>query len=509
MELEVEKAHNWTDFDKLTTVPYNKNRKFVCIEYPGVVKNVEKAIGTLGGIRNIEKVYANVNQRVDLHFQPTNMFCKPAFAERTSTSSLLMKVKRRRRKGENWENCQFQVEVLGRIEIIYKFNSMADFQYLPVVKGSDGKQEQIHDKIVLTGFQDRNEFLDRDVPIFLPPVIFSRFDCPDKDYLYRDGVIHKPGYVDPDKDRPANLIGTVRERRKVFTVFLNFNDEVPDKPQEEVLVNLRFKYNEPERETEMMKLFEQRPIWSRMALNHFYTGRRDKVKYLLPMFACYYLNGPWRCLWVRFGYNPHKHPEAKMYQTVDYRIRQTSPGDTVGVALKRSPNVIAFPAMKRKNINVAKINLTKAQLPRTNDPKEDSKMKEPLHVYIPERLPPCRQMFYQMCDIHMQDIQSIINSTTASVCTEKDGWCRKGTIEKCRDIMSKRAQGIMDKKGVSLAHHIIGSREKHKPPKTDEDDDIKMEDLGDEDYDDIEDLNDDQLEEDDVNEMETEMLDCV
>lgn len=51
---------------------------------------------------------------------------------------------------------------------------MADFQYLPVVKGSDGKQEQIHDKIVLTGFQDRNEFLDRDVPIFLPPVIFSR-----------------------------------------------------------------------------------------------------------------------------------------------------------------------------------------------------------------------------------------------------------------------------------------------------------------------------------------------
>lgn len=47
---------------------------------------------------------------------------------------------------------------------------------------------------------------------------------------------------------------TVRERRKVFTVFLNFNDEVPDKPQEEVLVNLRFKYNEPERETEMMKV---------------------------------------------------------------------------------------------------------------------------------------------------------------------------------------------------------------------------------------------------------------
>ena len=35
-----------------------------------------------------------------------------------------------------------------------------------------------------------------------------RFDYPDKAYLYRDGVNHKPGYVNPDKDRPANLIGT-------------------------------------------------------------------------------------------------------------------------------------------------------------------------------------------------------------------------------------------------------------------------------------------------------------
>ena len=51
---------------------------------------------------------------------------------------------------------------------------MADFQYLPIVKGNDGNMEQIHDKIVFNTFMDRNEFLDRDVPVFLPPVIFSR-----------------------------------------------------------------------------------------------------------------------------------------------------------------------------------------------------------------------------------------------------------------------------------------------------------------------------------------------
>lgn len=54
--MEMEKAHNWTDFDKLTTVPYNKHKKFVGVEYPGIIKNPERALKTLGGIDNLEKV---------------------------------------------------------------------------------------------------------------------------------------------------------------------------------------------------------------------------------------------------------------------------------------------------------------------------------------------------------------------------------------------------------------------------------------------------------------------
>lgn len=513
--MEMEKAHNWTDFDKLTTVPYNKHRKFVGVEYPGIIKNPEKALKTLGGIDNLEKVYSTTNKRADLHFQPGNIFCKPAFAERAAATCLLLKVKRRRSKGEkSWESCQYQVEVLGSLETMYTFNSMADFQYLPVVKSKNGKLEQIHDRIVLSDFVDRNEFIDREVPVFLPPVIFSRFDYPDKDYLYRDAVVHKPGYVNPDKDRPANLIGTVREKRKVYTVFLNYNDEVPEKPQEEAVLNLRLKYNEPQGEEELAKLFQQRPVWSRTALNSFYTGKLDKLKYLLPLVSFYYLNGPWRCQWVRFGYDPRKHPEAKMYQIVDYRARQNSPADIVGVTLKRSPNVIAFPAMKRKNANAAKINLTAARTQKTTTPEENEESKIPLHVYVPERLPPCRQMFYQMCDIQMEEIQSIIDTSTVAICTEKDGWCQKGTVEKIRDIMTKRALEVLDSQGISVSH-ILRSKAKHRPKKLAEDND--MEDLAEEeeaDFDDMEDLNmydlmDDQQAEDDVSEMETEMLDCV
>lgn len=203
-----------------------------------------------------------------------------------------------------------------------------------------------------------------------------------------------------------------------------------------------------------------------------------------------------------------------MYQIVDYRARQNSPADIVGVTLKRSPNVIAFPAMKRKNANAAKINLTAARTQKTTTPEENEESKIPLHVYVPERLPPCRQMFYQMCDIQMEEIQSIIDTSTVAICTEKDGWCQKGTVEKIRDIMTKRALEVLDSQGISVSH-ILRSKAKHRPKKLAEDND--MEDLAEEeeaDFDDMEDLNmydlmDDQQAEDDVSEMETEMLDCV
>ena len=85
----------------------------------------------------------------------------------------------------------------------------------------------------------------------------------------------------------------------------------------------RFEYFWPVPQCFIWQLFEERPVWSRLALNHNYTGKLDKLKYLLPMFAFYYLNGPWRCMWVKFGYDPRSHPEAKAYQVVDYRARQS------------------------------------------------------------------------------------------------------------------------------------------------------------------------------------------
>lgn len=57
---------------------------------------------------------------------------------------------------------------------------MCDFQYLPFQRKENGSYESILDKLVVKPFMARSEFLARDTPLFLPPVLFSRLDMPQK-----------------------------------------------------------------------------------------------------------------------------------------------------------------------------------------------------------------------------------------------------------------------------------------------------------------------------------------
>ena len=87
------------------------------------------------------------------------------------------------------------------------FSAMADFQYLPMQKKDDGQYESFYDKIVLNKLTSYNEYFNRDVPLFMPPLLFSRVDTP-CDFLYKPDIEHRDGYKNPDDRRAPNLIGT-------------------------------------------------------------------------------------------------------------------------------------------------------------------------------------------------------------------------------------------------------------------------------------------------------------
>jgi general transcription factor 3C polypeptide 5 (transcription factor C subunit 1) len=47
----------------------------------------------------------------------------------------------------------------------------------------------------------------------------------------------------------------------------------------------------------------------------------DRLKFIIPAVAYYFTTGPWRNLWIRFGYDPRKDRSSAKYQSLDYRVR--------------------------------------------------------------------------------------------------------------------------------------------------------------------------------------------
>ncbi|KAK3088746.1 hypothetical protein FSP39_023218 [Pinctada imbricata] len=456
---EQDSEERMTDSDRRMKVSFNKHRKFICVEYPGIVENTEMAIKSLGGVENLSEIYSDETKRLPLQWRPDDIFSKPAYGERNLTTNLLLKVKVRRRKSTK-EICQCSTEVLGTVGITYKFKGLADFQYLPVEE-KKGKQVQFLDKLVVERMEDRKEFLNRDVPLYLPPISFCRTDAPDKDYQFRPEIIHRPGFADPASDRPSHLIGPSREVRSNYTVFINYGDKIPQGNSEIGLKKLRLRLKSCEsKEEEIDRLFQIRPIWSRFAISNYYSSSKASLKYLLPMKAYYCLTGPWRCMWIKFGFDPTKDPETKKYQIIDFRMRQSMPTGNFGIERKRGFNFQMFTAKNRKSLNSTLINPATIAVTLGRSQKEEeseeggSKVEKETeeqvgkHIFLPDRLPYCRQIFYQIMDIREPEIQKILNSFTSKVCSAKSGWFSMHQIVKVRDIMTNHIRKLLIDKGM-------------------------------------------------------------
>ncbi|GAA6099507.1 general transcription factor 3C polypeptide 5 isoform X1 [Tachysurus ichikawai] len=491
------------------TLPLSETR-LVCIEYPALVNNVDKMLETVGGEQGLSKTYGDSSKRLELRYRPKDLYCHPVCGNRYSSTNLLIRVRRRTNKHSG--DSHIIMEILGLIDTTYKFQGMADFQYLAMHREADGSQISLYDKILLRK-PEKKEFFDQALPLFIPPPIFSRLDNP-IDYYYRPDVAHKEGTAS-HLIAKENLIGPNRARRAHNAIFVSFEDlTVPTEPLEAAKTNWQknaMHHSDLKAEEEMRKLFETRPIWSRNAIKANINIHPEKLKLLLPFLAYYMLTGPWRSLWVRFGYNPRQNAEAKIYQVLDFRIR-------CGVRHGHSFNEIPVKAKRSAYQYTLPTSVNKAapQAASLKDINQDSSssmlsstskyiLKDSVYIYREGMLPPYRQMFYQLCDLDVEKIKSIIhkNDGIEEVCDERDGWCLPRTADELRNIISSMITQVARAKRPSL------SSPKLRPVRAGR----KIEESG-EDEDDNDDHDDDDDDEDykpegSENEMETEMLDYM
>ncbi|XP_056157759.1 general transcription factor 3C polypeptide 5 [Lampris incognitus] len=494
------------------------DNKLVCVEYPAVVADVDKMLDTVGGEEGVSKTYGDPNRRLELRFRSQDPFCHSLCGNRFPSSNLLLKIRRRVRRKDP-EDAQIRIEILGVIGTTYKFQGMADFQYL-AVHSEGGAQMSLYDKIILHKAENQ-QYFEQPLPIFLPPPIFSRLDSP-VDYFYRPDIHHNVVPITKE-----NFISLNRARRPHNAVFVNFTDpSVPSECLEAARTNWqRVCIKEWDRyaEEEMKKMFESRPIWSRNAVKANLDIHPEKLKLLLPLCAYYMVTGPWRSLWVRFGYDPRKNPDSKKYQTLDFRIRCSAKHgyslSDMPVKAKRSSLDYTLPNTFNKTVPqpASVVELQAQDGPSTSQQPSQFgfQLKESSYIFREGMLPPHRQMFYQLCDLHVDRIRQVIHRNDGEEvdCDEKDGWCLPHTTDVLRDIISALIKKIIRaQRPKRQLYHVQRRRAGLSVRQTKVQQPVEEED--DEDYNNGEDVEEDvedefQLSEGSENEMESEMLDYM
>eukprot|EP00794_Sanderia_malayensis_P015747 gene15747-17336_t len=439
--------------------------RLLCIEYPGYVRNVDKMLQTLGGLDKISDTYFNTKRRIELHFRPEDPYCHSVCGDLHSARGVLLKVKRRRRKTniatsstsavqdqqqQETQEWNYEQEVVGIVHSTYKFTSLVDYQYL-TPKEMQNAFSQV----------STSQLMDEKQPLHMVPAIFSRIDMQGS-YNYQPEISKRPGTksnplhsqnLPDEEDWKRESDSRIRKKRPSEALAAIFNSEdVPKEPGaqcKEVFeaMHKRFTWVDDEI-VKLNKLFEERPLWSRTAL-YCHLGSKftkERMKQLLSYVAFYWLNGPWRALWNRFGYDPRKHPDSKIYQICDFRVRDRSSKRDNPVLPLRSSKLCSLPVQLHRYKKTA-VSVDQEDGGEAKDNEKFIPPEDLPYTFHANKLPRARQIMYQLCDIYDDDVKQIIalNDGQEKDCTEKDGWFPAGVISKIRACMVKKVEVLINK----------------------------------------------------------------
>ncbi|XP_053602596.1 general transcription factor 3C polypeptide 5 isoform X2 [Plodia interpunctella] len=358
---------------------------------------------------------------------------KKMYADAFKTAGILIKVKVKRTKVNNEEKREvIFTSVMGRVSQMYQFDSMCDFQYLPFENTGDSNRQCILEKLLPSGLEPHS-FLNEPGPLFILPPNFTRSDKP-MPYLY---TFKKYTGRKDDQD-PDDVHHRKRGNRGLPEKLFNFNlvDELDTEPhpyyvkqkeeRQRVYPTLENEYAVVE------KLFKEKPIWTIGLLRYETKIRKPSLRIILPCLAIQMKDGPWKMCWVRYGYDPRKNPEARIYQTLDFRLRNT-PGirslvltrDRAVHKLKKAER--ARPLKRRDN---------------QDEPAPDDLVVEGAVYFRPGIVPSQRQIYYQYCNIKLPEVQELLAAEPPPgyLCHPKRGWLPPNTDEVVRDHLYKYVQ---------------------------------------------------------------------
>ena len=461
MEESVEKGVSQEEYSRHLleeNVRFSKvnTKQVVSIEYPGFVKSIPKMLQTIGGEKNLSDIYFKTKTRLQMTYRPEDLNAHFVHGDLVPCTGVLVKVKRRKKKMPHREVCEYKQEIVAVVKDQYRFQALMDFQYLTPEPLWDYFKE-IHG----------SELGQKNLPPYYAPPVFGRIDSCGS-YNYRpDPQLRRPTSISKEMKEAFQIdtresAGTARKRRQTESMAALYDiDEVPERASENATKIIEKLKGGPETDAIeiIQKLFEDRPIWSKLAISCHVTTSFERLKKILQYFAYYWLSGPWRTMWCRMGYDPRKDRSAKMYQMIDFRIRESKD------SRKMYKSLIARRSHKNyipRNLQSRTSGFGSSVLAASEQPSEKEKNNEAPYIFHPDKMLPSRNMMYQLCDIHDEGVQKIISSrgNQATECNEKEGWFLPETMNKIRKQMAKTVKAYFEKE-KNKKKRLIKPEEEH------------------------------------------------
>ncbi|KAL9599910.1 MAG: hypothetical protein Q9219_003543 [cf. Caloplaca sp. 3 TL-2023] len=425
----------------------------VGIEHPCAIRNLGRAIDTLGGSEAVSELIGEASASIEAQFRflPGNRERQPIPSFNSKTSNVLLKITvpkrtgRKRKRGS--ENVSFEseeppgstptlisdpddaqrlvrsmqdnpdrylIEVVGSVKQTHRFRRLPDFAW-------SSENSQFMDKMrkhilpfqysklkdfkfdMSKGVQEKN-----DLP---PPPQWTRHAIPfNYTYHWKTGT-----------NRPVTS-ADLRSRVRTKVIMLAHDaPSVPLAPPSDLAPEFSLVRSDRNLIAAIREIFTHRPICTRRVVQNMVPADIWKgagyngAKYLWQYVGYIWISGAWRDTICAFGVDPRKDKEMRLYQTAVFQVESDLKETDLETTKSKVDRELA-----------AKAEVRDGHLFDGHTVRLDGKV-------------------WQMCDISDPLLNSIINmDTIRDDCdTLSDGWYLNGTWSKIRVIMKAKVIAIL------------------------------------------------------------------
>ena len=245
-----------------SSIPVESLQLIYTVQHPCHVVNPDRAIETLGGRQRLIDVFTHSStSQLTCSFTPSNIYERPLRAERHPSTGLLIRVRRTKQSKQ-----VKSVHVIGVLDTSYSFESLADFQYLPMIRKNDQYESFLH-RLELNRQCLDKENLDKSCPLMCIPAIFSRFFDP-TDYAFRPEPKARPkrAATTISRTKPTTNSHKLTKRNVRASAAHHIGFDATNVPTSLKSSNDLYTNVDQSIISQLRRLFDQRPIWTRNSL---------------------------------------------------------------------------------------------------------------------------------------------------------------------------------------------------------------------------------------------------